>query len=244
VRRDDVDDSYAWDTQPHAPHPPIYLRPDNVALAVSQVALEFTFYNTALPNGLATKSKASLAKVAKEVQGILAEERVLDARQKPRRGWRRRLRDCYRRHFGTSGLERNNISLCALVRPSHGTAIQPCGYWALPTDLAVDNTAAGLLLTGDLTLKGAEARALQQHVRDWRWQGLGVVQVPHHGSGHSWAAGNATLFPSGVAFVNCVPTECKRGLHPHASVLADLGSSVVCRADYERAVHRAYRFDV
>jgi hypothetical protein len=79
---------------------------------------------------------------------------------------------------------------------------------------------------------------MKSHFGMHGWDEIGVTQVPHHGSRHSWAIGNAALLaPS--AFVHCAPGSIA---HPHASVKADLVGHTVFTADYVKSVTLAYHF--
>jgi hypothetical protein len=236
-----------------ASEPRIHLRPHSHPIGVPGMPIEFVFYNTALPSGHANRSRQTLEMVASEVEAILARFNVLDPLGSPRRGWRDKLKACYGRHFGTSGLERNSISLCAFVRPVVSTGIRRCNLFAgafasddIQTHIPVKDDGQALLLTGDLTLDGREIDAMKSHFRSWRWQQLRVIQVPHHGSRHSWAPGSALRFP-GPHFVHCVPTETpgKVRHHPHAMVNADLilSGAQVHYANYDQSVVQSYHFE-
>jgi hypothetical protein len=229
-------------------HPRLHLRSHSDAVTAGAVPLEFVFYNTALPDGRANRSKQSIPAVANELAEILARHHVLDPLRRPRRGWRDRLKACYTRHFGYSGLERNNISLCVLARPLGSDGMRHCAWFdepptsgSEPEQIPITGRSQALLLTGDLTLNEDAITAMRLHVRDWRWQQLRVAQVPHHGSRHSWAAGNASMFPA-PAFVQCVPTVLGKVPHPHPSVVADLSGFQVHCANYDQSVVQTYHF--
>lgn len=227
-----------------------YLRPHphSRPLSADPLPLEFVFYNTALPAGRANRSKKPLSEIAIEVGEIASRYRLLDASQRPRRGWRDALKACYTKHFGNSGKERNNISLCVLVRPMSTDGIGPCNFfpeppvaWTEAAMASIEDQPPNILLTGDLSIDASELAQMHAHFGGWRWNELGVVQVPHHGSRHSWQAGNAAKFPSPL-FVLCVPTDPGKGHHPHASVLADISTCPSRRADYDWAVTQTYHF--
>lgn len=231
------------------PRPRLHLRSHSEAVAAGAVPLEFVFYNTALPDGRANRSKQPIHAVAKEVAEILARYDVLDPLRRPRRGWRDQLKACYTRHFGYSGLERNNISLCVLARPLATVGMGHCAWFdepptgGEPVQIPVADDPQALLMTGDLTLNGEVITAMRSHFREWRWQQLGVAQVPHHGSRHSWASGNARMFPA-PAFVQCVPTLSGKAPHPHPLVIADLSGSQVHCANYDQSIVQTYHFKV
>lgn len=230
--------------------PRVRVQAHNQPIAVAGLPMEFIFFNTAPPDGKVNRSKVPIAAVQKEVNEILRRYRLLDPLQRARRGWREQLKRCYTRHFGSSGTERNNISLCVMARPLSCTSPSSCGLFDAPggdgdnvSDILIGEHPQALLLTGDLSLDGTVISAMQSHFRSWRWQQLAVTQIPHHGSRHSWAAGNAGLFPRSK-FVQCIPTVSNRKLHPHASVIADLIGSTVFNANYEQSVVHSYHFEV
>ncbi|MNF96897.1 hypothetical protein D3C84_797050 [compost metagenome] len=95
-----------------------------------------------------------------------------------------------------------------------------------------EHGAASLWL-GDLKVDAATLRSMREHYGVKRWSSLSAVQVPHHGSRHSWEVGNAAKFAPDL-FIHCVPDASK--LHPHAYVESDLRDFNVLRADYRYGV--------
>ncbi|HHQ4929997.1 TPA: hypothetical protein ACSP88_003469 [Aeromonas hydrophila] len=139
-------------------------------------------------------------------------------------GWRQTLKNCYEKHFGRTGEAKNNISLC---------------MYAAPLDkhfIFTDHPAT--LLTGDINLTHDVIDDMQIHFGNHRWRLLGRVQVPHHGSQHYWAVGNATRFEN-AQFVQCA-TPTKH--HPHRAVTADLNfaGSIVHHANRTTAISSGY----
>lgn len=119
--------------------------------------------------------------------------------------WRKKLKHCYEKHFGKTGEAKNNISLC---------------MYAAPLDLNLQKSRYATLLTGDINLSSNVIDDMEVHLGINRWDSLGTVQVPHHGSQHSWTLGNTARFMP-ATFVQCAtPTK----LHPHSKVVADLAS--------------------
>lgn len=234
---------------------------------------EFVFYNSALPSGEAKRSGLPLSAVQSDVDFIFRTYRLQEPGCKPRRDWRKRIRECYDRHFGSNGNERNDISLCVMARPlvdevrypdctlttlsahhwNSGRApcsqwprcpwCWPSGGWSGRASWIGQSNRQALLLTGDLALNEAEIRAMQRHFGLWRWQQIGLTQVPHHGSQHSWKVGNAAKF-GGSQFVQCIPTVSKHNDHPHPAVVADLGTTATHVANYEDSVLRGFCFKV
>lgn len=230
--------------------PRVRVQPHSQPVAIAGLPMELVFFNAALPTGKTNRSKLPITDVQKEVAEILRRYRLLDPSKKPRRGWRDRLKGCFTGHFGSSGPERNNISLCVMARPLRNTPPSSCRLFDqhfqgndIASCLSIDPDRQALLLTGDLSLDGSIIGEMQAHFRNWRWQQLAVTQVPHHGSRHSWVAGNAQLF-LGSQFVHCVPTISRKNLHPHPSVVADLNGSISSHANYEQSVVHSYHFEV
>ncbi|WP_288420498.1 hypothetical protein [uncultured Acinetobacter sp.] len=119
--------------------------------------------------------------------------------------WRKKLKHCYEKHFGKTGEAKNNISLC---------------MYAAPLDINLQKSRYATLLTGDINLSSNVIDDMEAHLGINRWDSLGIVQVPHHGSQHSWTVGNTARFMP-ATFVQCAtPTK----LHPHSKVVADLAS--------------------
>lgn len=247
-----------------------HLRP---VRASGGLPFEFVFYNTALPSGGAKRSGLPISAVQNDVDLIFRTYRLQDPHRKPRNGWRDSLKRCYDKHFGKLGNERNSISLCVLARPIVDAATYPrcasviyngpcpplsplvghllrhhpytwhfLGFTELrPMKGPSDRQA--LLLTGDLALDADEIESMQTHFGLHRWNEIGLAQVPHHGSQHSWKKGNAALFGAS-RFVQCVPTVSKHHDHPHPIVVADLGSALAHVADYENSVVHHFCFRV
>ncbi len=109
--------------------------PHNAPVVLPQFQWEFSFFNAALPDEKASRSRTSIAVIQAEVSGILRRNRVLSNDAKPKKDWRLELKRCYTKHFGNSGPERNNISLCVLARPIGGVDITPTRpYWTISRD--------------------------------------------------------------------------------------------------------------
>ncbi|QIL81363.1 hypothetical protein G7047_16685 [Diaphorobacter sp. HDW4A] len=164
-------------------------------------------------------------------------------------GWRAALKKCYEGHFGSSSSARNNISISMYSAPRiTARDLELCEFFrrhkAKPPTIEIDigscfsSDRPALLCTGDLRIDANVISAMQYHFGANRWDRVGVMQVPHHGSEHSWVSGNAkALAPS--AFVHCAPGK---GAHPHANVVTDLVGHTVFTADYKSAVGLKYHF--
>ncbi|WP_134743247.1 MULTISPECIES: hypothetical protein [Pseudomonas] len=184
--------------------------------------IEFIFYNsdepslcTKLEAGLvvAKRSGVDLNLVSDEIKKVVLGYKIGIPGFEPRSGWRKKLRYVYDHHFGKSSKKRNSISLCLYTRPIADTPIT--------TDTTTGEFIfrnANLSL-GDLTINPHTIRSLRMHLGDGRWSALSTVQIPHHGSRHSWHAGAASFFAAPY-FIHCVPNSSTH--HPHPEVTADL----------------------
>lgn len=221
----------------------------------NQLPFELMFFNAKQPdlfhqdktgNLVARRSHRPLSDVQADVDAIVKRYRLNDLSRQPRKKWRDALRGVYDKHFGTSSQQRNNISLCLLARPID-FELCFCTYFYrygittwYPRPL---NTKAfahtniergGTLLLGDLRINKATLSEMQAHFGIRRWKDIGTVQVPHHGSEHSWEPGSAAAF-SPELFVHCVPDSSPH--HPHTNVRKDLWPiACVHEANYQRGV--------
>lgn len=246
--------------------PKALMRLHTQPVKIQKLALELMFFNSKQPDlfkldssgsSVAKRSGAALAQVQKEIEVIVNRFRLNDLSRPPRRRWREELKVCYERHFGSTSQTRNNISLCLLVRPLAFTNTNPpsccdddcfwffwCGmlypsYCDKPVCMQSIHNRAGLLCTGDLRLDRSTITKMMLHFGNTRWNQIGLTQVPHHGSQHSWETGSAATFaPS--HFVHCVPNESKQ--HPHNDVQMDLIGHTTYKADYEHSVTLNYHF--
>jgi hypothetical protein len=205
---------------------------------------EFSFYNKDIPGGKTPKSGVSLKQVQQDVLEILERYNLATAGVKAAEGWRKELRKCYDKHFGDDSIARNDISLCVLSRPVLARDVVGCLLFDMPASRLscahslIPAPAAdklGLLLTGDISLDAREIHRMSRHFGDPRWGGIIVMQIPHHGSQHSWKAGLAGVCPQDFS-VLCVPDSDKLGHHPHPDVLADMVDKNPVRADYSNSV--------
>lgn len=227
--------------------PPIIKWRHDTAIGNAELGFEILFYNSALEADVAPISGRSLKYISKDAKAILSDYRVIGGPNPPVKGWQKALRSLYDRHFGKSGVRRNAISLCALFRPI-GEDFSKCNVFSpfppsqgvTQDNLRVRNDGNALLLTGDLSLDAANIGTMEKHFGKWRWQQLSAVQVPHHGSRHSWATGNAKLFPN-PNFIQCIPTDRSKN-HPHKDVVSDLAHHSVVFANYERSVATQFHY--
>lgn len=206
--------------------------------------LEFMFYSSdqpdvckSLPSGerVARRSGASLAVVEKDIQDVIKRYRVGFPRTKPRPRWRQELRKIYDKHFGQSSQARNNISLCLMTRLTCSPCSPGCHVCA---KRRISELSAASLWLGDLKVDAATLISMRKHYGFKRWSSLSAVQVPHHGSCHSWEAGNAAQFAPDL-FIHCIPDTSKH--HPHKNVESDLLAYNVLHADYRYGVSIRFR---
>jgi hypothetical protein len=224
--------------------------------------MEFMFYNAELSGYdldiiktdkagvlISKKSKQPLPMVRQAIESQISALGLDKPLTSWPSGWRANLKKFYEGHFGSSGAAKNNISLCMYVAPtSNAQSLRPCRLFDqhdaphpivnLDAGSAFRPDRPAMLCTGDLRLDANVIAAMQSHFGIQRWGRIGVTQVPHHGSEHSWVSGNAKLLaPS--AFVHCAPGK---GAHPHKNVVSDLAGQTVFTADYQSSVYLKYHF--
>lgn len=224
--------------------------------------MEFMFYNAELSGTdlgiikklttgelISKKSKRPLQEARDMIEAeisALGLDKTLNTWPK---GWRAKLKSCYESHFGSSSTAKNNISLCMYVGPVlEADYLERCQLFQehnAPPPVIYEDAGScfhpdrpAVLCTGDLRLDLNVILAMQSHFGKSRWDRIGITQIPHHGSEHSWVPGNAKYFaPS--AFVHCAPGK---GAHPHPTVDKDLTGQVVFTADYQKSIDFKYHF--
>ena len=213
-------------------------------LPVTYLPIEFMFYNSKRPDlfrktaggsRIARRSGATIEKLQAEIDAVMQLYGLKNPSRPPKRGWRSALRKVYERHFGQSAKTRNNISLCLLVRPLVSMSAFP-DRRDYVSEHSIDKS--GSLCLGDIEVDADSISAMREHFGSVRWSSLCLVQVPHHGSRHSWETGSAAAFAADW-FVHCVPDESAH--HPHTDVENDLRGFNVLRADYKNRVTFDYR---
>lgn len=237
--------------------PPVVLWRHTTSTMASGIPLELMFFNATQPdlfykdgNGMlvARRSSSAISVIQADVDIIARRYGLHDLSRQPGRGWRDALRAVYVKHFGNSSQQRNNISLCLLVRP-RVSAVKGCSIFrkdcepTLTPPRHVSNIKKpGTLLLGDLRIDSATLAEMQAHFGMARWVDIGTVQVPHHGSKHSWETGAAAVL-NPERFIHCVPDASSH--HPHRSVDDDLSPvAAVLRANYRTGVVIDYHFVV
>jgi len=152
--------------------------------------------------------------------------------------WRKILKGRYEYHFGHSGKAKNNISLCMYAGPVNSkiTHFRVGSPPYISRHIPKLSERVATLCTGDIHLTPSVITDMQNHFGSVRWNTIGLVQVPHHGSQHSWEVGNAALLAP-AQFVQCASGSKH---HPHPIVQADLSKYVVHTADRTQSVHIRY----
>ncbi|MBS1712966.1 MAG: MBL fold metallo-hydrolase [Armatimonadetes bacterium] len=203
---------------------------------------EFVFYNENRPD-------VNLTHLEKQILALIAKHK--DARGKFQSAdFLPQVRKLYESTFGTGGRNANRISLVLFSGPQgrrqldwrrhHPFEIE-C-YWCLAERLhclhpddqvhARGHLIAGSLLTGDIFFdKPGAVLAAQRHFTRRRWNRIETLQVPHHGSSHSWHSGAADLFSHSVSVVSAASTNRK---HPGKLVIEDLDATWLVRVDEHR----------
>lgn len=198
---------------------------------------EFCFYNTALAGDVAPRSSSSLKEIAEEVAHLITEFDLCSG-SIPKAGWCDKLKACYSKHFGTTAKRKNDISLCVLGRPQAKGVMNPCELFRSsgdPSCIRLDvrgGEGGAVLLMGDINLDKQELAALRRHVGVDRWDGVRVMQIPHHGSRRSWKPGTSSACVHEYSVV-CAPPNKH---HPHEDVCNDLAARNVVVADYDQSV--------
>ncbi len=206
------------------------------------LGFEFKFYNSALPAGLTPQSGKPVSDLRKEVEGVLDNYEMWGPGI-AKRGWEKALRSVFDFHFGGGSHRRNAVSLCLFAAPS---VRRPCAISirrATANNIKVERLEVStgsadackdaVLLTGDIALTLKELDTLFAHLGTRRSVRVHAMQIPHHGSRHSWQAGNSVHCGHRYS-VLCSPEPGHNPKHPHEDVLNDLPEWVV--ASYDRCV--------
>ncbi|WP_139372503.1 hypothetical protein [Pseudomonas fluorescens] len=215
--------------------------------------LEFMFFNSDQPDLFITKGGARVARksfssidVVQDQIATAIDSSGLSCPLRLHRNWRSHFKKVYEHHFGATSKQRNNISLCLMVRPL--SEVSACSYFDGERSVLMRSSRrpsaildrAGLLCLGDLCMDMPTFNSMQAHYGANRLALVAAVQVPHHGSQHSWVKGMAAKF-SPDHFVHCIPDRCN-GHHPHKLVTNDLHGFRVHRANGHSAVVLHYHF--
>ncbi|UUE11276.1 hypothetical protein NMX13_06785 [Dickeya zeae] len=186
----------------------------------------------------AKKSGKLLSDVKADIQNTIISINLHNPLSTMPTNWRKILKNCYEKHFGHTGKAKNNISLCMYAAPAQIVASEFCirsNQNRYTTALSPTSRLA-TLCTGDIHLTPNVISDLRNHLGQMRWDKIGLIQVPHHGSQHSWTVGNAALLAP-AQFLHCASGSKH---HPHPVVKRDLGGSIVHTADCKYAVSINY----
>jgi hypothetical protein len=198
---------------------------------------EFLFFNEQIP-------AAKAAELRQEVAEIIKKYRRPDG-SFDGTGLLRELKPLYVRTFGSSGLAQNRISLVTYSGPVNSRKwkttdlnfhLLPVGldtprcakgnYWPYPE---ASNPKASIGYFGDFPLTSPERVCdVRRHFGSRRWDRLQVIQVPHHGSAHSWYDGASSEFQHQASVVSSARHSDH---HPSQSVLDDLATHGVLLAN-------------
>ncbi|MDG6347792.1 hypothetical protein QAA18_03400 [Luteimonas sp. 8-5] len=196
---------------------------------------ELMFYNCALQGDVTAKSGASLAEVAAELAVIQKDYEIFSGR--PKDGWISALRNLYDMHFGRE--KRNDVSLVVLGRPLVRGEFRMCRAFArsfphVSESLSLPESPLrpAILLNGDYSFTSPRLAKVREHFGIDRWGSIGVMQVPHHGSQHSWTPGLSAECVHAHSVV-CAPPNAR---HPHGTVAHDLRHRNPVIASYSKAL--------
>jgi hypothetical protein len=251
-RRDGVNHGWTDDSYPNllgSSGPRVVVRDHSDPIQLGTFWWEFVFFNRSLPKGLTPKSGVKIFDVQEEVRALLDGVPLGPSLPAARiSALLSALKGCYDKHFGNSASARNNISLCVFSGAVGSVIAEPCKIFDLPyqgTGFAHTvvpfgfGRKTGLLLTGDILLRSKIRDRMTKHFGYQRWDNIHLMQIPHHGSKHSWQTGLAAGLSHAVS-VFCVPDSNPKGQHPHSAVLMDLQKTTSVLANYSQVVMHAF----
>lgn len=190
---------------------------------------EFLFYNKPEPEKQA-KLQGQVVPVFKEFYFQPETARNYDE-------FVRNLRGIYRQVFGTGDAERNDISLVTYTGPimhrlnsAFYSCSNHCQYPASRDGRKAHGGKAqdandgkiSALYTGDLNFRQDITKLVSKFLTNERWQRIRFMQVPHHGSRHSWELGQAGLWHNEWSVFSAGLNNSYQ--HPHQEVLDELHS--------------------
>jgi len=193
-------------------------------------AWEFLFYNENIPSAKAAELRLAVADIVKKHRrkdGSFDGISLL-----------RELKPLYVSKFGSTGLAKNRISLVTYSGPIesahirlsdlHGSVLPvgveatswcDCCRWCYH---ARNRSKVSIGYFGDFPLtKPERIHDVRRHFGQHRWDRLQVIQVPHHGSSHSWYDGASAEFQHKASVVSSARHSEN---HPSQSVLDDLAT--------------------
>jgi hypothetical protein len=193
-------------------------------------AWEFVFFNEKIPDAKATDLRKDVAEIIKK---HWRSDGSFDGT-----GLLRELKPLYVRKFGSSGLAQNRISLVTYsgpIKTPRARSLQLCGSllpvgieaplvsdWCRWWHHEIKRLKVSIGYFGDFPLTSPDrVRDVRRHFGRWRWNRLQVVQVPHHGSSHSWYEGASGEFQHEASVISSARHSAH---HPSQSVLDDLAT--------------------
>ena len=152
------------------------------------------------------------------------------------------LKQIYSKQFGRTAAQKNRISLVKYSGPipsrqprktiggtwtQHSDeefyAITLQGYPGIASVKSTKLEKPSVLHTGDIYFNTKpRVEAAKRHFGNDRWSQIGILQVPHHGSRHSWFQGAASVFAHEISVFSARSGKVAR---PHANVRTDLGGT-------------------
>lgn len=246
----------------HGTVPKVKTASHGSTFTLRSIPMEFKFFNAELSgitlgtivqdsggNVISKRSKLKMQEVRADIEEEIKRLNLHKPFNTWPAGWRGQLKKCYMMHFGSGGAARNDISLCMYSAPLRGSfGLQRCRIFSdhgaagaivdIDACYSSDDFLPGLLCTGDLQVNATVISEMRSHLGCSRWNTIGLTQIPHHGSKHSWTSGNAAHFSSSE-FVHCAPGS---SLHPHNDVISDLSGRIAHTADYNNSVNLKYHF--
>ncbi|EMF7565429.1 TPA: hypothetical protein ACGFAK_004971 [Serratia marcescens] len=184
------------------------------------------------------KSNRPLSDVKADIQNTIMSLNLHNPTSVMPLDWRKTLKKCYQKHFGHTSQAKNNISLCMYAAPAQmetSIFMVRSNLIMRPNSLSPTSRLA-TLCTGDIHLTPEVISDLRNHLGPQRWDKIGLIQVPHHGSKNSWKVGNAALL-SPAQFLHCA-SGTKH--HPHSTVIKDLSGKIVHTANNTSGVSIKY----
>jgi hypothetical protein len=191
---------------------------------------EFLFYNESIPPEQAARLRSPVAAILRNFRNTDGSYNGTELL--------REIKPLYVKEFGSSGLGQNRISLIEYSGPMGNQrkgsdcfngGLLPAGVNTSPfpeswhlyfTYYHASKTSIGYF--GDFPLTTPERIAdVRAHFGPRRWDRLEIVQIPHHGSAHSWYDGASGEFRHEISVISSARYSEH---HPSPNVLDDLST--------------------
>jgi len=190
---------------------------------------EFMFFNEHIPSDTAT---TLLSVVVDVVTRHRRPDGSFDGV-----GLIREIKPLYIREFGGSGYDKNKISLITYSGPMRSLNLRAAGLLGrvIPANLseihfpawvqfllAPKESQVSITYFGDYPLTDhSRLINIQSHFGRARWERIEIIQVPHHGSKHSWHDNASAVFHNHASVISSARNSKH---HPAPSVLSDLST--------------------